>query len=151
MFIMSYEANPVLCEAIQRFVEEDGCITVLTGDANLTAPFISECFGLPPESVQTVPYATLDEPIAVEPDSINQAAAAGGCVSVILLIQTCVRIKPLLQLASALQLAGILLGLLLTAMFAFSGAAGQWNDALIFLFEMFWLAAVIGVPSVKKI
>ena len=149
MFIMSYEADPALRDALRQFTADDGCLTVLIRDPNLTAPFIAECFGLPAESVQTIPCAA--GTVEPEPDSLGQAVAHGGCASVLRMIRTCIRMKPVMQLASVLQLAGIVLGLLLTAVFACSGAIGQWNDALIFLFELFWFGAVIGVPSVKRL
>ena len=108
------------------------------------------CFGLPKEMLQLIPRATLDVPPQPEAESRAQIVLTKGGRALLRALSMCVKGKPVMELASALQLTGIVLGIVLLAVFAISGAMHRVGIGVVFLFDLFWMMAVTAIPSLKK-
>lgn len=151
MFILEYTSDDEMYEALVALAHAGCDLTVLTTDANVTESLIRECFGLPAEMLQLIPRSALEELPEPEAESNAQVVLTGGGRSLLRALALCVRSKPMMELASALQLTGMVLGLILLAVFAATGAIHRIGIGVVFLFDLFWMAAVTAVPSLKKL
>ncbi len=148
MFVMDYGARPDIADAMQEYAENGGDTAVLSVDPNITAPFIAHCFALPEPSVQVIAADAAHSP---EPEPVGDASLiVADARAMFRALTACVRAKPGFQLASALQLAGMVFGLLLVLIFSLTGAVVQLHTPVLMLFNLFWIAAVIFIPFVKK-
>lgn len=151
MFIMDYTADPEVKEAVQT-LSYTGCdVAVCASDANMTKPFLLECFDLDEDALELIPAAKITDAVTPDTEGSNQLAVTGGSRSLFHGLAVCIRLKSAIEVASALQLAGVILGILLMVVFSATGAIYQVNNIMVGLFELFWLTASVLIPALKKI
>jgi hypothetical protein len=85
-----------------------------------------------------------------ETDSRDQLVLTQGGISLFAGLKTCISAKGAMELAAALQFAGVLLGILLMVIFAATGSVYQLSNLVVALFELFWLTAVVLIPALRR-
>ncbi len=150
VFILEYLVDAELRKTMQA-LSDTGCdLAVCTADAVLTPAFLANRFGLDVEGVEVIRITARPEESAVEEEQQHQLVMTRGSASLFAGLKTCIRMKGAMELASALQIAGILLGILLMVVFAATGAIYQVSNFVLTLFELFWLTAVLLIPALKR-
>ena len=150
VFILEYLADEELRQTIQA-LSDTGCdLAVCTADAVLTPAFLADRFGLDEEGVEVIRSTDRPAESGVEEEHRNRLLLTRGSLSLFAGLKTCIRMKGAMELASALQIAGILLGILLMVIFAATGAIYQVSNFVLTLFELFWLTAVLLIPAMKR-
>lgn len=154
MFVVSYTSDKRRALELQR-MEENGISLILrTTDPNLTAPFVAECFGLDPHSVRILPdnlgevYRKRVETPTERADALF--ASKGRPAAMMRMLTACVREKSNVTMAAFLQTVGIILGFVLVTFFVFYSGLAQLTTTALLLYQLFWTAAVLLIPRLRK-
>lgn len=154
MFVVSYTSDKRRALELQR-MEENGISLILrTTDPNLTAPFVAECFGLDPHSVRILPD-NLGEVYRKRVETPTERADAlfvskGRPAAMMRMLTACVREKSNVTMAAFLQTVGIILGFVLVTFFVFYSGLAQLTTTALLLYQLFWTAAVLLIPRLRK-
>ncbi len=150
MFVLEYRVDPEIKQTVQM-LSNTGCdLAVCTADANLHKEFLAASFDLDEDGVELLSGVELQAQAEAEEDTRNQLILHRGGVSLFAGLTTCIRMKGAMELASALQFAGVLLGILLIVVFSATGAIYQLSNLVICLFKLFWLTAVLVIPALRR-
>ena len=150
VLILEYLTDEDLRQTAQA-LSDTGCdLAVCTADAVLTPAFLANRFGLDAEGVEVIRSTDHPEKSTVEEEQQHRLMLTRSSVSLFAGLKTCIRMKGAMELASALQIAGMLLGILLMVIFAATGAIYQVSNFVLTLFELFWLTAVLLIPALKR-
>ena len=125
-----------------------------TLDPNITPELISDCFGLSCHSVTVLPERlgeVYDSLQAHPPKRTPAVLATKGRVSAMMrLLTACSRQRGNITIGVALQTAGAALGFALAAFFTACSGLSQLSATVLLLFEVFWTAAVIFIPKIRR-
>ncbi len=150
MFVLEYRVDPEIRRSVQT-LSDTGCdLAVCTADANLRKEFLAASFDLDEDGVELLNGADLQTQADAEEDTRNQLILRRGSVSLFDGLTACIRMKGAMELASALQFAGMLLGILLIVVFSATGAIYHLSNMVIALFKLFWLTAVLLIPALRR-
>lgn len=154
MFLVSYRSDRRRALELRRAIHNGIGLIVRTSDPNITADFLSECFGIDRNFVRILPeelgkvYTDLK---ANPPERVPALLATKGhAVSMLRLLAACVRQRGNIMIGVALQCAAVVLGFLLVAFLSLYSGFGQLSLTALALFEAFWAAAVVLVPHLRK-
>lgn len=154
MFVVSYHPDAAVMEELQRLEDNGVSLLVRTYDSNITAKMISDHYKLAFRSVKVLPYAEsrIFETLKEEEEERTRAyVATRGKASVMhRVIAACVRFKGNSSLSLILQVTGVAFSVLLIGLLAVFGGLVQIGTLEMLLYVVFWSAAVLIVPSLRK-
>ncbi len=154
MFIISYNANRRVKEVMHRMEETGMCFLIRTVDSNITAERIAKDFGIYYKRVKILPTSQgnvlRDEMIGKDKTTPSHIATKGNIVSLGRAVSGCIKAKKNISLSLAIQVIEMLLGLLVVTMIVLFSGIQQIGAVMLFLFLLFWSAAVIVAPFIQK-
>ncbi|WBY63744.1 MAG: hypothetical protein ACFWUD_02615 [Thermocaproicibacter melissae] len=155
MFLVFYRSDRRRAAELRRLENTGISLLVRTLDPNITPELISDCFGLSIHSV-----TILNEHLGKIYDSLRKQspesrvtailATKGRASSMFRMLTACIRQRANIVMGVALQTAGAVLGFALAAFFAACGSLSQLSATALLLFELFWAAAVVFIPRIRK-
>lgn len=154
MFIIGYSANRRVMDALRRMESNGMSLLIRTVDVNITPERISRDFGIYHETVKILPTALgniiRDEMIGKEKEAPTYIATKGGVVPLGRAVSGCIKAKRDISLSIAIQIIGVLISLLLVTMIVLFAGIQQIGAMELFVFSLFWVAAVAVVPIIQK-
>ena len=154
MFLVFYRSDRRRAEELRRLENNGISLLVRSRDPNITPELISDCFGLSIHSVSILSEhlgEIYDSLRTNTPEEVSAVLATKGRTATMMrMLTACVRQRGNIMIGVALQTAGAALGFTLAAFFtAFSGIS-QLSATSLLLFELFWTAAVVFIPRIRK-
>lgn len=154
MFVISYNSDKRRALELRR-MEQNGISLILrTTDPNMTPEFVAECFGLDPHSVRILPETLgtmYQNQITKERDRADALfVTKGRPASMMRMLTACVREKSNVTMATLLQTVGVILGFMLVAFLIFYSGLEQLSTMALLLYQLFWAAAVLVIPRLRK-
>lgn len=154
MFVISYNSDKRRAQELRR-MEKNGISLILrTTDPNMTPEFVAECFGLDPHSVRVLPEAlgSLYQNKITKDCERSDAllVTKGRPASMMRMLTACVREKSNVTMATMLQTVGVILGFLFVAFLIFFSGLEQLSTMALLLYQLFWTAAVLLIPRLRK-
>lgn len=154
MFLVCYRSDRRRAAELRRVEYNGVSLLVRTRDPNITPDLIADCFGLSSHFISILPdrlggiYQSLrDEP----PERVSASIATKGrATSMMRILTACMRQHGNILIGVALQTAGVALGFALAVFFTACGGLYQLSATALLLFELFWTAAVVLVPRVRR-
>ena len=154
MFLVFYRSDRRRAAELRRLENNGIGLLVRTLDPNITPELISDCFGLSCHSVTVLPERlgeVYDSLQAHPPKRTPAVLATKGRVSAMMrLLTACSRQRGNITIGVALQTAGAALGFALAAFFTACSGLSQLSATVLLLFEVFWTAAVIFIPKIRR-
>lgn len=154
MFVISYNSDKRRALELRR-MEQNGISLILrTTDPNMTPEFVAECFGLDPHSVRILPETLgtmYQNKITKERERADALfVSKGRPASMMRMLTACVREKSNVTMATLLQTVGVILGFMLVAFLVFYSGLEQLSTMALLLYQLFWAAAVLIIPRLRK-
>lgn len=154
MFVISYHSDKRRALELRRMEENGVSLILRTTDPNMTPEFVAECFGLDPHSVRILPE-TLGAVYQKQIETPRERGDAlfvtkGRPASMMRMLTACVREKSNITMATLLQTVGVILGFVLVAFLVFYSGLGQLSTLSLLLYQLFWIAAVLIIPRLRK-
>lgn len=154
MFIVSYSSDRRRAMELRRMENNGISLIVRTCDPNITPRFLTECFRLDEHSVRVLPerLGRIYSDIASAPQERSTAlmATKGRSTAMMRLLTACVRQRSNISIAVALQNGAIVLGFLLVAFLTCYSGLQQLTTTALLIYELFWAAAILLVPRLRK-
>lgn len=151
---LSYTAAPVTREQI-RTAERNGlALVVSTTDANVTDDLIAERYGLFHRSVKvTAPgYSNVIEEATTSVEEASRAylATRGKIGSLARAIGGCIGIRSNISLGIAIEIFGMILGILLSATLALYASVARLSVVELIIYIGFWVCATILAELIRR-
>lgn len=154
MFILSYTSDRRRSLELRRMEDNGISLIVRTCDPNITPVLLAECFGLEEQSIRVLPndlgavYADLTAAPRKEVPAL--LATKGSPAAMMRMLTACARQRGNISIAVALQNVSMILGLLLVGFLTVYSGFRQLGTTALLLYELFWVAAVVTVPRLRK-
>jgi len=154
MFVVSYNSDRRRAMELRRMEDNGISLIVRTCDPNITPALLAECFGLEEHSVRVLPerLGSIYTEMTASPQERSEAVMAtkGRPTAMMRLLTACVRQRSNISIALALQNVAVILGLLLVAFLTCYSGLGQLTVTALMIYELFWAAAILIVPRLRK-
>lgn len=154
MFVTTYEANISIAQELQRAESNGISILVRTTDCNITSELIAQDFGIFYRTVKVLPtgLGNVCKEATEQKDESSRAylATRGKLTSLLRGLSGCVRIKGNIYFAVVIQLIAVIMGVVLVTALSLYSGVGTIKTVEILLFVLFWAAASIVAPLIKK-
>ncbi len=154
MFVISYNANPTVQEELDQLNDYGMSLIVETSDPNITAEKIHEAYDFPLEQLQLMPaktnsqYRSMTEEQSKAPAHIGYI---GGTRTMIRAIMDCIKVKSSISQSVVIQMASLIIGYGIVAVFSLVGELGMLSFAYLILYQLFWTLLVFIIPNLKKL
>ncbi len=154
MFVLSYKANEEIARQLERFAHLDTHLVIYTTDPNITIAKVASSYEYPSDLIRLVPanlhteYRSLTE---ARPTASAQMVSVGGPVSRMHAISAAITVKSSIQMGMMLQLFGMVFGYVVITYLAFMGTVSAMGFFQLMIYQLFWAAAVIIVPNIRKL
>lgn len=154
MLVLTYSADRRRKNELQRLEDSGISVLICTTDPNVTPQMVSRLFGIDAASVNVLEGDLGDVAKKLTGENIPRAdavvATKGRMESMMNVISACVEEKRTVSLVVAIQNAAVVLGFVLVAFMACFGGMRQLSPFILFLFEVFWLLVILGIPKLRK-
>lgn len=154
MFVLSYNSDRRRALELRRMEDNGISLIVRTCDPNITPLLLAECFGLDEHGVRVLPerLGSIYMELTSAPQERSSAllATKGRSTSMMRMLTACVRQRSNISAAVVLQNIAVILGFLLVAFLTCYSGLQQLSTSALLLYELFWSAAVIIVPRLRK-
>lgn len=151
---LSYEANKITKEQIQKAERSGLALIVSTTDVNVTAELVADRYEVFFRSVKVTPpgYSNvIDEATGkVEEASRAYVATRGRIGSLARAIGGCIGIKSNISLGIVIELFGMILGILLSATLALYASVSRLSIVEVMIYIGFWVAATIIAELIRR-
>ena len=152
MFIVGYSANRRVADALRRMEANGMSLLIRTTDVNITADRIAKDFGISHRSIKILEQKNSnvirDEMIGKEKTSPAFIATKGGVTSFGRAVSGCIQTKRNISLSLAVQIVGVLLGLLIVTLIVLFAGVHHVGAIQLFMFYLFWVIAVLAAPPI---
>ena len=151
---LSYEANKITKEQIQKAERSGLALIVSTTDVNVTAELIADRYEVFYRSVKvTAPgYSNVIDEATTKVEEASRAyvATRGRIGSLARAIGGCIGIKSNISLGIVIGIFGTLLGILLSATLALYASVARLSIVEVMIYIGFWVAAAIIAELIKR-
>ncbi len=154
MFVISYNANSTVMEELETLEDYGMFLIVETSDPNITAEKIHEAYGFPLEQLQLMPAKTNSQYRSMTEEQTQAPARIGyigGARTMIRAIIDCIKVKSSISQSVVIQMASLIIGYGIIAVFSLVGDLGMLNFVHLILYQLFWTLLVIIFPNLKKL
>lgn len=155
MFVVSYKADEVTAQYMQKLEKSGISILVRTTDANITEEMVEQYFDLPHNFIKVIsPVAGLMLQDISKETALNEPCRIvtdGKLNSMLRSFSAAVTLSEQRKIGTVLQYIGTGIGILLMAMLSFLSGLSQAGALQIIMFEVLWSLLVVFVPRIKKI
>lgn len=154
MFVVSYNSDRRRAMELRRMEDNGISLIIRTCDPNITPRMLGECFGLDEHSIRVLPerLGSVYTELTSEPQERSPAmlATKGRPAAMMRMLTACVRQRSNISIAVALQNVAVILGFLLVAFLTCYSGLGQLSITALLIYELFWSAAILLVPKLRK-
>ncbi len=154
MFIVSYNSDRRRALELRRMEDNGISLIVRTCDPNITPLLLAECFGLETHGIRVLPerLGSIYTELTGEPQERTAAllATKGRSTAMMRMLTACVRQRSNISAAVILQNIAVILGFLLVAFLTCYSGLQQLSTSALLLYELFWSAAILIVPRLRK-
>ena len=154
MFKVGYSANRRVADVLRRMEANGMSLLIRTTDVNITAERISKDFGICYGSIKILEQKSSnvirDEMIGKEKSSPALIATKGGVTSFGRAVSGCIKAKKDISLSLALQIVGVLLGLLIVTTIVLFAGIQHIGSIQMFIFALLWNVIVLIAPAVLQ-
>lgn len=154
MLVLKYSASPEISEVLRKAEENGVSILVRTTDCNITPEKIADDFGIFYRSVKVLPtgLGNVCKEVKEQTEESSRAylATRGSLTSLVGGIAGCVRFSSNVSLSVVVQLIAIILGVLMCSALCLYAGVQVLGTVEILLYSVFWAAAAIIAPYIKK-
>lgn len=154
MFVVSYISDRRRAMELRRLEDNGISLIVRTCDPNITPRMLAECFGLDEHSIRVLPerLGSVYTDLTAEPQDRSPAmlATKGRPAAMMRMLSACVRQRSNISMAVAMQTVAVILGFLLVSFLTCYSGLGQLSVAALLIYELFWAAAILFVPKLRK-
>ncbi|XOQ48030.1 MAG: Copper-transporting P-type ATPase [Eubacteriales bacterium] len=154
MFVVSYNSDRRRAMELRRMEDNGISLIVRTCDPNITPRMLAECFGLDEHSIRVLPerLGSVYTKLTAEPQERSPAmlATKGRPAAMMRMLSACVRQRSNISMAVAMQTVAVILGFLLVSFLTCYSGFGQLSVTALLIYELFWAAAILFVPKLRK-
>lgn len=154
MFIVTYSGDRAIADELRRLEHNGVTFIIRTVDSNITQDQIARDFGVFYRSVKILPtgLGNICKEMTDTPDNESRAyiATRGGMASFARAVSSCIRIKSNITLSLVIQMVSIAIGILFASIISFVSGIGKLNVIELLIFFVFWIAATLIAPAVRK-
>lgn len=154
MFIVTYSGDRAIADELRRLEHNGVTFIIRTVDSNITQDQIARDFGVFYRSVKILPtgLGNICKEMTDTPDNESRAyiATRGGMASFARAVSSCIRIKSNITLSLVIQMVSIAIGILFVSIISFVSGIGKLNVIELLIFFVFWIAATLIAPAVRK-
>lgn len=154
MFIISYNSDRRRAMELRRMEDNGISLVVRTCDPNITPELLAECFGLDAHSINVLPQrlGEVYTGLTAKPQERTDAlmATKGRPTAMMRMLVACVRQRSNITIAVALQNVAVILGFALVAFLTCYSGLQQLSTTALLAYELFWTAAILFVPRMRK-
>jgi len=154
MFVISYNPNSNVMDDLDKLADNGMFLIVETSDPNITAEKINDAYDFPLEQLQIMPaktnsqYRSMTEEQSSAPARIGFMGSAKTMIRAIL---DCMKVKASISQSVVIQMAALIIGYGIIAVFSLVGDLGMLNFIHVILYQLFWTLLVIILPNLKKL
>ena len=149
VFLVKLEAAPQVEAALKKLAFNDIKVVVKTVDAVVTRQKLADLFGVSPELFKIIPARLHEEydRLNAESERVDTSVASSeGFFSFANTLAIVKRLHTVLSLSSVIQVAAIILGLILIALFALIFTSGSISPFSLLIYQLVWMVATIVIP-----
>lgn len=154
MFVVSYNSDRRRALELRRMEDNGISLVVRTCDPNITPPLLAECFGLDEHCINVLPQrlGEVFTGLTAKPQERTDAlmATKGRPTAMMRMLVACVRQRSNITIAVALQNVAVILGFALVAFLTCYSGLQQLSTTALLAYELFWTAAILFVPRIRK-
>lgn len=154
MFVISYQADPEIAQALYTMERKGISLIVKSTDPNLTAEKIAQIYDLPLEMIRVISSKLHSdyEAMTAKKDMVPAGLSyTGDARSLFHGITAAISVKGAINLATVMQVVGILLGFGLMAFFSLLGAMQNVNGLAVVAFQMLWGTGTMLFSNMRRI
>ena len=154
MFVISYNPNSSVMDELDKLADNGMFLIVETSDPNITAEKIHEAYDFPLEQLQIMPAKTNNEYRSMTEEQSSAPARLGfigGAKTMIRAIIDCMKVKASISQGVVIQMASLIIGYGIIAVFSLVGDLGMLNFVHLILYQLFWTVLVLILPNLKKL
>ncbi len=153
-FALTHEPDGGIRRTMSQYEQTGGGFVIRSTDPFITERTVSDWFGVGNRSVRIL-SASLGGYYAEVMDSASRKSPAflattGRLSSFFRAVGACVRAKLNFTLSVMLQAAAMVLGIVLAAIFCLASGTAELNVLNLLIFLLFWIAAVLIAPNIRK-
>lgn len=154
VFLIQYKPGIQIKKAMKALKNLGIGIVVASTDPNINAEKIARIFDVSSEMIRTVPADKQGETERVMRQSPRETVGVASISSFSAFVQSiyaAIRLKGIAALSVSLQTVGVILGFAIMAFFTVMSGSISIPPETILLYQLFWLLAVIIIPTFKNI
>lgn len=154
MFVISYNPNNEVMYELDKLVDNGMSLIVETSDPNITAEKIRDAYDFPIEQIQIMSAkvnSTYHELTEEREKASSQIGFMGSAKTMIRAICNCITIKSSIAKSVIIQMASLIIGYGIIAVFALVGDLEMITAVHIILYQLLWTFLVLLVPNLKKL
>lgn len=153
MFLVSYRPSRRAAEALSRLADSGASVLIQAEDFNITAPLVTEAYGLPEGIVKVLSQPeqdALETELAYRPESEGVMIHSGTCASLLGGMYAAARTAAGERLAGTVLACAAVLGMAAAAAISFSQGLAGLPLGLVLAYQLIWSVAVTAAPLLKK-
>ncbi len=154
MFVISYNPNSVVMDELDKLADNGMYLIVETSDPNITAEKIHAAYDFPLEQLQIMPAKTNSQYRSMteeQPSAPARIGYIGGAKTMIRAICDCMTIKSSIAKGVVIQMASLIIGYGIIAVFSLVGDLGMLSFAHLIIYQLFWTLLVFLIPNLKRL
>lgn len=153
MFLVSYRPSRRAAEALSRLAESGASVLIQAEDFNITAPLVTEAYGLPEGIVKVLSQPeqdALENELTYHPESEGVMIHGGTCASLLGGMYAAARTAAGEHLAGIVLACAAALGMASAVAISFSQGLAGLPLGLVLTYQLIWSAAIAAAPFLKK-
>ncbi len=153
MFLVSYRPSRRAAEALSRLADSGASVLIQAEDFNITAPLVTEAYGLPEGIVKVLSRPeqdALEAELAYRPESEGVMIHSGTCASLLGGMYAAARTAAGERLAGIVLACAVALGMAAALAISFSQGLSGLPLELVLAYQLIWSAAIAAAPLLKK-
>lgn len=154
MFVISYNPNNDVMDELDKLVDNGMSLIVETSDPNITAEKIRDAYDFPIEQIQIMSAkvnSAYQELTEEREKASSQIGFMGSSKTMIRAICDCITIKSAIAKSVIIQMASLIIGYGIIAVFALVGDLSLITAVHIMLYQLLWTFLVLFIPNLKKL
>ncbi|MBP1581255.1 MAG: hypothetical protein J6A26_02495 [Oscillospiraceae bacterium] len=154
MFVISYNPNSAVMDELDKLADNGMFLIVETSDPNITAEKIHEAYDFPLEQLQIMPAKTNSQYHSMTEEQSSAPARIGyigGAKTMIRALCDCITIKSAIVKGVVIQMASLIIGYGIIAVFSLVGDLGMLSFSHLILYQLFWSLIILVLPNLKKL
>ncbi|MFI3325928.1 MAG: hypothetical protein R3Y35_07115 [Clostridia bacterium] len=149
MIILTYKTDSRKKSEVQNLEKNGISLLIRSTDPNITENMICDIFEISQSSVNIV-AGDLGQDYSEMVDKDNKefafVATKGRAESMMSIVSSCIKHKRTVSLIVAIQIVGIILGLVLVTMLAINKEFSLLSSMNLFIYQLFWTLAALIIP-----